>query len=51
MNEELKPTKTQELIIREVTEYVNDELHSWGRQSGKTTLRQMIAKRILEDDE
>lgn len=45
------PTGAQKGLIEAIAQLVNASLYTWPRGSGKTTLRQMLAERILEDDD
>lgn len=40
----------QKAVVDRAVQTVNIDLQAWGRQLGKTTVRKIIAQRILEED-
>lgn len=48
---EMKPTAGQKILIETVAAVVVMALRAWGRGSGKTVARKMLAQVILDMDE
>jgi hypothetical protein len=47
----MEPTTKQKEFIEVFASLVNVYLKDWGKSSGKTVARKMLAERILKDDE